>query len=156
MGNPSLGWGAFLPSSGLWMYQQWKFQWFHQFNPSIDFLELYALLAGLVIWVPHFIDRTLIFWSDNTPTVHALISKSSHSSQMLRLLCYLTFFCMVNNIHIKALYISGKKNVTCDLLSRLKLQAFHSIKPEHTSKLPSCLDDWISPISAFMQRNLFN
>ena len=136
VGNPSLGWGAFLPLHSLWMYQQWEFHWFHQFNPSIDFLELYALLAGVVTWALHFVDRTVIFWSDNTLTVHALINKSSHSSQMLNLLHYLTFFCMVNNIHIKALYISGKKNVICDLLSRLKLQAFCNIKPEHTNQLP--------------------
>ena len=116
-GNPSLGWGAFLPSKGLWMFQQWEQEWFHQFNPSIDFLELYALLAGVVTWVPHLSDKTVIFRSDNTPTVHALINKSSNSMQMLRLLHYFTLFCMIHNIHIKALHISGKKNIICDLLS---------------------------------------
>ena len=51
-GNPSLGWGgAFLPTEGLWMFQQWDKEWFQQFNPSIDSLELYALLAGVVTWV---------------------------------------------------------------------------------------------------------
>ena len=30
--NPSLGWGAFLPSKGLWIFQQWDKGWF--FNSS--------------------------------------------------------------------------------------------------------------------------
>ena len=36
-GNPSLGWGAFFPSKGLWMYQQWDKGWFEHFSPLIDF-----------------------------------------------------------------------------------------------------------------------
>ena len=85
-GNSSLGWEAFLPATGLWMFQQWDKQWFQQFNSSIDFLELYALLAVVVTWVPHLSDKTVIFRSDNTPTMHALIKKSSNSKQMLILL----------------------------------------------------------------------
>ena len=85
-GNPALGWGAYLPSQGLWMFQQWDKHWFNEFKPSIDFLELYALLAGLVMWASHFIDKTIIFRSDNMPAMHALTNKSSHSSQMLKLL----------------------------------------------------------------------
>ena len=53
------------------------------FNPSIDFLELYALSAGVVTWVPHLTNHTMLFHSDNTPTVHALIKKSSDSHQMM-------------------------------------------------------------------------
>ena len=154
-GNPQLGWGAYLPTQGLWMFQQWDTQWFQEFQPSIDFLELYALLAGLVTWAQHFIDKTIIFRSDNTPTVYALTNKSSSSRQMLKLLRYLTFFCMINNITIKALHISGKKNIICDLLSRLKLQAFHNTKPGNTKESPLPPDTRISPISEFMQKNLF-
>ena len=110
-GNSSLGWGAFLPARGLWMFQQWDKESFQQFNPSIDFLELCALLARGVTWIPHLSDKTVIFRSDNTPTMHALINKSSNSKQMLILLQYFTLFCMIHNIHIKAMHISGKKNV---------------------------------------------
>ena len=108
-GNPSLEWGAFFPSKGLWMYQQWDKGWFQQYCPSIAFLVLYALLARVVTWVPHLSDKTVVFRSDNTPTVHVLLNKSSNSQQILTLLRYFTLFCMIHNIHIKALHISGKK-----------------------------------------------
>ena len=69
-GKPLLGWGAFYPAEGFWMYQKWDPVWFQEYQPSIDFLELYALLAGVVTWVPHLSNKTIIFRSDNTPTVH--------------------------------------------------------------------------------------
>ena len=34
--------------------------WFQQYQPSIGFLELYALLAGVVTWVPHLSNKTVI------------------------------------------------------------------------------------------------
>ena len=84
-GNPLLGWGGFLPAQGLWMYQKWDPVWFQEYNPSIDFLELYDLLAGVVMWVPHLSNKTVIFRSDSTPKVHALLNKTSNSHQMLTL-----------------------------------------------------------------------
>ena len=78
-GNVNLGWGAWLPHVGAWMYAQWEVEFFEKFNPSIDFLELYALLAGVVTWVPHLTNCTVLFHSDSTPTMHVLINKSSDS-----------------------------------------------------------------------------
>ena len=85
-GNLLLGWDAFYPSEGLWIYQKWDPVWFHHYQHSIDFLELYALLARMVTWAPHLLNKTVIFRSDNTPAVHALLNKTSNSHQMLTLL----------------------------------------------------------------------
>ena len=102
---------------GAWMHAQWEVKFFEKFNPSIDFLELHALLARVVTWVPHLTNHTVLFHSDNTPTMHALINKSSDSHQMMILLQFLTLFCMLNNITITAKHISGKTNLICDYLS---------------------------------------
>ena len=151
---PLLGWGTFFPAQGLWMYQKWDPVWFWEYNPSIDFLELYALLARVVTWVPHLSNKTAIFRSNNTPTVHALLNETSNSHQILTLLRYFVLFCMVNNIHIKAHHISGKRNILCDLLSCIKLQEFQQVKLENTAVSPSQLLGLISLISEFMWRGL--
>ena len=129
-GNVNLGWGAWLPHMGAWMHVQWEVDFFNKFNPSIDFLELYALLARVVTWVPHLTSCTVLFHSDSTPTMHALINKSSDSCQMMILLRFLTLFCMLKNITITAKHISGKANLICDYLHHFKFQEFHQIKPE--------------------------
>ena len=94
-------------------------------NPSIDFLELYTLVARVVAWAPHLTNKIVHFHSDNTPIMHALINKTSDNNQMLLLLGYLTLFCMIHNIEIKASHSSGKNNIISDLLCRFKLQEFH-------------------------------
>ena len=89
-GSVELGWGAWPPHLGLWMYGQWEEDFFKKFQTSIDFLELYALLAGIITWAPHLMDHAVLFRSDNTPTVFALRNKSSDSHQILFLLHFLT------------------------------------------------------------------
>ena len=123
-GNVKLGWGAWLPHLGLWMYGQWEEEFFQKFCPSIDFLELYALLAEIITRVPHLMDRVVLFWSDNTPTVFALRNKSSDSPQMLFLLHLLTLFCMTHNITILVRHIQGVNNKICDKLSNFQFQDF--------------------------------
>ena len=145
-----LGWGTFYPAECLWMYEKWDPVWFQEYQPSINLLELYALLARVVTWVSHLSNKTVILRSDNTLTVHALLNKTSNSHQMLTLLRYFMLFCMVHNIHIKALHISGKKNILCDLLSCIKLQEFQWVKPGNTASSPSQPATLISAISEFM------
>ena len=62
-----------LPHVGAWMHVHWEAEFFQKFNPSIDFLELFALLATVVTWVPCLTNCTVLFHSDNTLTVHAVI-----------------------------------------------------------------------------------
>ena len=115
-------------------------------NPSIDFLELYALLVVVVIWVPMLMDHVVLFWLDNTPAVYTLINKASSSDHVMLLICYITLFCMTHNIKILAKHIEGTNNKFYDLLSRFKFQEFHLTKPENTRESPSIPDNWIYPL----------
>ena len=154
-GNTKLGWGAWLPHLGLWMYGQWEEEFFQKFKPSIDFLELYALLAGVVTWAPQLMDHAILFQLDNTPTVFALRNKSSNSPHMLSLLRFSTLFCMTNNITILARHVSGAHNTICNKLSHFQFQNFHALKPDHTTCSPLTPSDLILPLSICMQRVSF-
>ena len=132
------------------MHAQWEVKFFKKFNPSIDLLELFALLAGVVTWVPHLTKCSVLFHFDNTPTVHALINKSSDSHQMMILLQFLTLFCMLNNITITAKHISDKTNLICDYLSQFKFQEFHQIKPTDMQPQSTTPSSLVWPISDIM------
>ena len=155
VGNVKLGWGAWLPHLGLWMYSQLEEDFFQKFQPSIDFLELYALLATIVTWAPHLMDHAILFQLDNTSTVFALRNKSSNSNQMLFLLHFLTQFCMAHNITVLARHVHGIHNMICDKLSHFQFQDFHALKPDHTACLPLIPSDLIAPVSICMQRVSF-
>ena len=122
---------------------------FLKFQSSIDFLELYTLLATTVTWAPYLTDRAILFWSDNTPTVFALRNKSSDSNQMLFSLHFFTLFCMTHNITILAY------STICDKLSHFQLWDFHALKPDHTTCLPLIPSNLIVPLSICMQRVSF-
>ena len=154
-GNAKLGWGAWLPHIGLWMHSQWEEEFFHKFQPSIDFLELYGLLAGIVTWAPHLVDHTVLFPLDNTSTVFALRNKSSDIPQMLFLLHFLTLFCVTHNITILVRHVRSIHNKICDKLSLFQFQDFHALKPDHTACFSSTPSNLISPLSACMQRVFF-
>ena len=44
--NPELGFGAICQHS--WMYSQWDSQFIKEYQPSIEYLELWAVLAGVL------------------------------------------------------------------------------------------------------------
>ena len=90
----------------------WEIQPFHWFFRAECFV---------VTWVPHLTNGTVLFCSDNRPTVCALINKSADSCQMKILLQFVTLFCVLNSITITAKHISGKTNLICDYLNWFKL-----------------------------------
>ena len=151
-GSAYLGWGAWLPHTGHWMYCQWELEVFDILNPSIDFLEFYALLVAVVMWAPILMDHVVLFRSENTPAVYALINKTSSSDDMMLLIHYITLFGMTHNIKILAKDIKGTTNKFCDLLSQFKFQAFHTAKPENTREYPSIPDNWIYLLFICMQK----
>ena len=55
--NPLLGWGAW--SSTSWMWDRWNPGFLNSFQPSIDFLELYAIVVAVFVWTPNRINKTV-------------------------------------------------------------------------------------------------
>ena len=151
-GSAHLGWGTWLPHTGHWIYGQWETEVFDVLNLSLDFLELYALLVLVVMWAPILMDHVVLFRSDNTPAVYALINKASSIDDMMLLIHYITLFCMTHNIKILAKHVKGTNNKFCHLLSQFKFQEFHKTKPENTRESPSIPDTWIYPLSVCMQK----
>ena len=135
-----LGWGAWCGTA--WMWDQWDPQFMADNNPSIDFLELYAVIVAVWVWTPQVANKIAVIHSDNMPTVQVLHNKSSHSPSMLLLLRFLTLHCMLNNIYIESSFISGTDNQISDSLSRLQFSRFrrlHRLAEESPTPIPSFL-----------------
>ena len=65
------------------MWDQWDAHFMQQQQPSIDFLELFAVLVAVYAWSPQFANKHIIVHSDNQPTVAVINSKMSNSDSML-------------------------------------------------------------------------
>ena len=61
--NAKLGFGATCGRS--WMFSQWDEDFIENNDPSIAYLELYALTAGVMQWIHRFRNRRIILFCDN-------------------------------------------------------------------------------------------
>ena len=122
--NPNLGWGIYVPSHKWWLYGRWDPVFFMEYHLSIDFLKMYVILIFLDSKGKEIENHHLQFFSDNQPTVDALTSKSSPSSQLMTIIRIIALICLHHNIHFTILHVKGKFNTHADLLSRIKLDKF--------------------------------
>ena len=151
--NPNLGWGIYVPSHGYWSYRRWDQQFFDQYHPSIDFLEMYTILIFIDIKAKDLQNYHLHFFCDNQPTVDALTNKSSASTQLMTIIRTITLICLHNIIHFNISPIRGKSNIHANLLSWIKLDKFMQQVEDCTDLEYLKPQGWAWPLSINMLRN---
>jgi len=85
---------------------------------SITVLEMYPVLAIIGTFADQLKNKTIIFNCDNFGVVYILNKQSSKNATIMIMLRTLVMILLKYNINLIARHISGKTNVTCDILSR--------------------------------------
>ena len=73
--NTELGFGAICRRH--WMMHQWNTEFVKQVDPSIEYLELYAVLAAVLAWIHKFRNQRIVLHCDNMSVVEMINSNSS-------------------------------------------------------------------------------
>ena len=102
--SSKLGFGAFFRNR--WMYGQWDTTFITECKPSIEFLELFALVAALTAWNK---DRQLInarvgIFCDNEAVMHMVNSLASSCPQCMKLIRIIALQRIAFNRRVKVLY----------------------------------------------------
>ena len=130
----------------MWTYGQWSKGFIRQQDPSIEFLELYALCIGVLTW-GHLIQNTrVIIVCDNQAVVSMVNNSTSKCEKCMRLIRMLVKNCLVFNRRIFVKYIRTDLNVRADALSRLQFKRFWKNSPETTQPFPSDIHESLTPI----------
>ena len=82
--NVNFGFGALHNSE--WTYHQWEQHYIEGCNPSIAYLELYALTVGIFLWAEKLPNRRVIIFCDNESVLHMINSCTSSCMNCLKLL----------------------------------------------------------------------
>ena len=107
-----------------WMYQIWNHCFLRSCNPSIEYLELYALVAEVLQWVSRFQNRRIIIFCDNK-SVQDMVNQSSSSCRNCMVLIRLLVLAeLKHNVRIFIKYVKSSENYWADMLSRAKLAQF--------------------------------
>ena len=86
---------------------------------NINVLELWPILAGVRRWGRGWVDRRVVFVTDNTQVRAALNTGRSRNKTTMAWLRLIFWASVTYNFDIQAVYINTRDNVICDSLSRL-------------------------------------
>ena len=115
MPTENLGPGAIFNKS--WLFTQWEEGFIESVNPSIEFLELYALCIAVFTWAPRLRNRRFILYCDNQSSVDMIQGISSKCKYCMTLIRKVTLKGVEMNFRLFADHIEGKKNCLSDSLS---------------------------------------
>ena len=155
--NGELGFGAMFDQQ--WTFSQWEPGFVKKYNPSIEFLELFALLVGVFVWIDRLSNLRVIIYCDNEAVVHMVNNSSSSCKFCMVLLRKLTLKSLLHNTRIFARHIKGSRNIFSDLLSRLQINKFKKIAKEQNceiSEFPEVLPGELWPLSKLWEENCAN
>ena len=127
-GNFSLGMGATCAPN--WIAKQWNEAFCSRVKPSIEYLELYAVVPGILLWIHKFRNKRIILFCDNMSVVNMINNTSSSCKNCMVLIRLLVLKGLTENVRIFASHITSKANYFSDSLSRLKMDLFWKLSEE--------------------------
>ena len=140
----TIGYGAYCQNS--WLYGTWSENFLRQNKPSIEYLELYALTAGVLSWIHRFSKRRIYLFTDNQSVKHMVNSNSSSCKNCMYLIRLIVLESLRRNVRVFAKYVASKENILSDALSRGDLPRFWTHAPHSMEQLPTELPQQLQPI----------
>ena len=96
-------------------------------QPSIEYLELYAVLVGVINWLKLFQNMKIILFCDNEAVGNMINNSSSKCKNCMVLIRMLVLESLVCNTRVFARYVKSKDNDKADALSRLQWDRFKAL-----------------------------
>ena len=96
-------------------------------NPSIQWLELYALNATLLAWDYQFANNRIIVICDNQSVVAMINNTSSSCDHCMKLIKKVVLFSLVHNMCIFAQFVDTKSNGIANSLSCFQNERFQAL-----------------------------
>ena len=124
-GNFKLGFGAYCGPE--WTYGQWDTKFCQEVKPSIEYLELFVVLVGVLNWIKLFSNRRILLFCDNESVVHMINNSSSNCKNCMVSIRLLTSESILRNVRIFAKHVGTKENSKADALSRLDFKRFWNL-----------------------------
>ena len=138
---------------GIWHSHWFQADWDRSFlvtaEPSIEYLELFAVTVLVLLWSQFFMNKHICLFCDNQAVVHMINNSSSSCRQCMVLIRKITLKCLQHNVHIFAKYVPTHLNFFADALSRNQMSRFWKLAHKHDKTFviqPTKIPEEIWPI----------
>ena len=126
--SEKLGYGCLYQTN--WIRGDWDKNFIQNFEPSIEYLELFALCAGLMTWQKLIKNCRITIFCDNTAVCSMVNDLTSSCRNCMVLIRMLTLNGLQFNRKVRAKYVSTKENYLADALSRNQMNCFRRLGPQ--------------------------
>ena len=113
-------------------------------KPSIEFLELYMLYAGIITWQNLLSDCRIVVHCDNKAVISMVNTMMSSCKYCMHIIRLLTLNALICNRRVSVIYVKSKDNVLSDTLSRLNFAKFRKFG-QHMNNQPDLIHQSIKP-----------
>lgn len=120
----NLGFGGIFNAH--WMFGKWEHNYIERYEPSIEYLELFAVCAAVFAWSEELANLRFTLFCDNQSVVTMLNNSTSGCKNCMVLIRMLTLRSLKFNMRVQAKWVASKQNRKSDLLSRQKIALFLS------------------------------
>ena len=138
-----IGYGGFF--DGQWIFGVWNKRFLDVAKPSIGFLEIFALVAGVLTWGDLLVNTRVVIFCDNQSVLEMVNNTTSSCKNCMYLLRLLVLNNLRFNRRISVKYVKSADNILADSLSRLKFD----IAPKNTRMQPDEIPEELWPIEKF-------
>ena len=150
-GSRKLGYGCILNTQ--WMMGKWDPQFIDSCKPSIEYIELFALVAGIITWAEQLANCRIKIFYDNISVVHMVNNTTSSCENCMILIRILILNGLRYKRRVTVAYIDTKSNFLADALSRGQISHFRRLGGSLMQHYPDKIHHSLWPISKLWIRN---
>ena len=128
-----------------WFTGVWEEKFLNECNPSIKYLELYAVTVSILLWLRWHKNSRIVLYCDNERVVFMINKQSFTCKICMVLLRIITLQCMIDNTRLYATHVGTRANGRADALSRndyhrfMRLSLENGITPDkYRNKYQNC------------------
>ena len=138
-----------------WFQHRWTKSFLKTYKPSIQFQELYAVTASVLLWGEYYQNKRIRLHCDNDSVCKILNKTSSGCDKCMKLVRLLVAKCLEWNLRVFAKWVDTKSNYLADELSRFQMDQFwRSVAKDkrRMNKFADPLPEMIWPPEKFYQK----
>ena len=107
-----------------WMYMAWDQEYLESHKATIQYWEMFALLAAVLSWIEQFENQCVTIFCDNQNVCNMVNDHSTSCKNCMVLVRIFLLHCLTKNVQVTVEYIECHNNDLADALLRGQIQYF--------------------------------